>query len=200
MHNAEFDCNSKISDFYWGAAFSCAGLTSFTISNTITSIIGIQVVDGELVFKGITPWISCEHLASIEVPQDNPYFTSVDGVLFDKRMTQLLYYPQGKQGSYEIPSTVQIIHHFAFANCEFTSIVVPPSSSCHLRCQENSVPGACPLIMPDSVHSIAEFAFLGALGWERSQSPTQSVRLRKELSSIVDSMKGIFGLSARASR
>ncbi len=45
-------------------------------------------------------------LATVEVDPANPYYTSIDGVLFDKAITQILYYPASKTGNYTIPDTV----------------------------------------------------------------------------------------------
>lgn len=50
-------------------------------------------VDAEALFA------YCDKLANIYVNSQNPYFTSVDGVLFNKDITTLIRYPQGKTAS-----------------------------------------------------------------------------------------------------
>lgn len=46
-------------------------------------------------------------LNKVEVSEDNKFYTSIDGVLFNKDMTKLIYYPIAKLGSeYCVPSTV----------------------------------------------------------------------------------------------
>lgn len=64
----------------------------------------------------------------IEVSEDNPYFTSFDGVLFSKDMKELVYYPnQRKDSSYIIPATVTQIDNFAFTACKFLrELTIPP--------------------------------------------------------------------------
>ncbi len=63
------------------------------------------------------------------VSEDNPAFSSMDGVMFDKDKTDLLYYPPAKKGSaYTIPSGVQLLGEMAFTVCEnLTSLVIPRS-------------------------------------------------------------------------
>lgn len=60
----------------------------------------------------------CSKLKSIDVSENNKYFTSVDGVLFSKDMTELIQYPYGKiQNEYTVPDTVTCIHPGAFRYC-----------------------------------------------------------------------------------
>lgn len=55
-------------------------------------------------------------LEEINVELGHEYFTSVDGVLFTKDMTELIAYPAGKTDvSYTIPDTVKTIRKDAFA-------------------------------------------------------------------------------------
>ena len=66
-------------------------------------------------------------IKGVEVSEDNPWFCSPGGLLMDKEQTRLIYYPQGKEGSfYEIPSTVKTIGINAFTwNETLTEINVP---------------------------------------------------------------------------
>lgn len=60
----------------------------------------------------------CFDLKEFEVSEDNPYFSSEDGVLFNKDKTVLIQYPQAKEEtSYIIPETVQEITPYAFYGC-----------------------------------------------------------------------------------
>ena len=70
-----------------------------------------------------------EKLKSIKVDHNNTVYSSKDGVLFDKKMKQLLCYPiNKKENSYVVPSTVTKIDSYAFYCCKnLTSIKVPSS-------------------------------------------------------------------------
>lgn len=97
------------------AFFFCDELNSITIPESISEI-------GEEVMTG------CENLYSINVHENNPYFCSVDNVLFDKRQKVLYVCAAMKEGDYIIPQTVTKIGNTAFDSCErLTSISIPES-------------------------------------------------------------------------
>jgi hypothetical protein len=58
---------------------------------------------------------TCRNLENIFVDPDNPYFSSIDGVLFDKEGTTLIAYPQNRgQKEYHIPEGTKYISPYAF--------------------------------------------------------------------------------------
>jgi len=94
----------------------CTGLTSITLPSSITSV-------GSRTFEG------CNALESITISTQNIYYSSKDGVLFDKQKTKIHYYPQGKtDSSYTIPDTVTLIDTRAFCGADnLTKLVIPNS-------------------------------------------------------------------------
>jgi hypothetical protein len=97
------------------AFFGCSSLTSISIPNSVTSI-------------GDSAFWDCSSLSAIQVDALNSFFSSVDGVLFDKSQTTLLQYPEGKGGSYTMPSGVTSIGIYAFWFCtSLTSVTIPNS-------------------------------------------------------------------------
>jgi len=86
-----------------GAFADCTGLTSITIGNAVTGLDGA--------------FATCSRLTAISVSGGNPYYSSLDGVLFDRNRDTLLRFPAGKAGSYAIPGTVSSIGSRAFADC-----------------------------------------------------------------------------------
>ena len=98
-----------------GAFFCCRSLTSVTIPNSVTSI-------EDQAFEG------CSSLTSINVANGNPYYSSKDGVLYDKQQTGLFLCPAGKQGEFVIPNSVTWIRERAFYDCcGLTSVTIPNS-------------------------------------------------------------------------
>lgn len=80
----------------------CVALQNFTIPSTVTSI-------GSNAFAG------CEGLVGFTVDPANEYFSSVDGVLFNKEQKKVLCYPAGKtEVTYTLPLTVTEVAPFAF--------------------------------------------------------------------------------------
>jgi len=51
----------------------------------------------------------CKSLTNIKVHRNNPVYTSVDGVLFNKDMSRLILFPEGRGGDYIIPASVETI-------------------------------------------------------------------------------------------
>ncbi|HCC35673.1 MAG TPA: hypothetical protein DEQ02_08600 [Ruminococcaceae bacterium] len=98
---------------------------------------GVMVPRGDIVSVSIpssvdeiNPWTfgECLSLESISVAQDNPEFSSADGVLFNKDKTELLAYPPAKAGDYIVPDGVTSIEWLGFWNCEYlTNITIPAS-------------------------------------------------------------------------
>ena len=56
------------------------------------------------------------------------FYSSVNGVLFDKSQTTLIQFPGGIGGSYTIPASVTSIGDYAFDDCTgLTSVTIPSS-------------------------------------------------------------------------
>lgn len=96
------------------AFFRRESLTSVTISDGVTKI-------GDLAFEG------CASLESISIAENNPSYSSVGGVLFNKDKSKLIYYPVGiKNISYTIPDSVTTIGSGAFSHCtSLESVTIP---------------------------------------------------------------------------
>ena len=63
-------------------------------------------------------YMSFRSAARIEVSEENPSISSLDGVLFDKEKTELVACPTGRTGTYVIPDSVKVIGLYAFEECE----------------------------------------------------------------------------------
>lgn len=75
---------------------------------------------------GETPFSACGKLNTITVAADNPAYTIVDGVLYDKAITTLLGCPGMKNGAIVVPETVTTIARSAFHGCaHITSVAIP---------------------------------------------------------------------------
>ena len=109
-----------------GEAFlNCSQLKSLTIPESVSNIGNISY-DG----KYGSGFSGCINLEEIVVRNGNSWFSSQDGMLYDKEKTSLLCCPEGRKGGVAIPDGVQNIGISAFQNCVgLTSIAVPKSVS-----------------------------------------------------------------------
>ena len=140
----------SVTSIDYGAFYYCESLTSITIPDSVTWI-------GENVFCG------CKSLTSTDVAEANKFYSSVDGVLFNKDKTELICYPPRKvDDSYSIPNSVTSIGDSAFAGCtSLTSITIPDSVT---SIGDGAFAGCTSLTsitIPDSVTSIGDSAFIG---------------------------------------
>lgn len=121
-----------------GAFDRCSSLTSLTIPNNVTYIGSLAfrscssltriTIPNSVVSLAFDAFTQCSGLTGIDVEADNPNYSSVDGVLFDKTGQKLLICPGGLSGSYSIPDGVGSIGNRAFRACSsLTSLTIPNS-------------------------------------------------------------------------
>lgn len=153
----------------------CKELTSVTIPNSVTSV-GDYAFEGCKKLKAVSigngaSYIArsafgyCYELPEIQVAKDNPYYCSLDGVLFNKDQTELKCCPCGRKGAYNIPNTVKTIGPSAFDCCVYmTEITIPKSVTTISGWGFSLCAGLKNIIIPNSVKTIGERAFQGCSG------------------------------------
>ena len=152
------------------SAFShCSSLTSITLSKNVASI-------GDGVF------IECRDLKAITVNSENPYFKSVEGVLFNKNGSKLICYPSNKtERLYRVPDYVKTICDSAFFFCNSLAAITLQNGVTSIG---NSAFSWCrsllSITISDSVISIGDSAFSNCLS-------LSSIILPESVSSIGNS-------------
>ncbi len=131
---------TDIADFTFAC---CPSLTSVTIPNSV-----ISIGDGAFIFCTSLPSVTipdsvthiddcaffgCSSLTAITVDALNPVYSSVDGVLCDKSQTLLIRCPEGKAGSYLVPTSITRIGGAAFGNCRSLTSVTIPNRVTHIE-------------------------------------------------------------------
>lgn len=147
--------NVKSIDNY--AFNGCTHLKSITIPEKLTYIHAFE-------FDG------CEGLLNIIVDENNERFCSIDGVMFSKDTTELVYYPAGREGAYTIPEGVITIGYHAFYNCKKLSVIV----------------------FPDSVVTIENYAFVGCSGISELNLPQNLKKIGQGAFYSWDSLKEVI--------
>lgn len=68
-------------------------------------------------------------LVHFEVDEQNPYFCSIDGILFSKNKTILVHFPAAKNLSiYTIPTSVTIVGYGGFCRLKYLNYVIVPDT------------------------------------------------------------------------
>jgi hypothetical protein len=127
----------------------CSQLTSIAIPSGVVSV-GVGAFDG------------CRKLTLIAVDPNNAYYSSDGVALFNKAQTQLISYPNGRSGSYAIPSSVLIIGDYAFSGCNGLSGVTIPGGVTSIGVDTFfACNGLTSITIPGSVTNIGSGAFFG---------------------------------------
>jgi hypothetical protein len=97
---------------------------------------------------------------AITVDTLNPFYSSLDGVLFDKNQTTLIQYLGGRAGSYTIPTGVTNIGTSAFNSCTGLTNVTIGSSVASIGYDAFwGCTGLTSVTIPDSITSLGKYAF-----------------------------------------
>lgn len=136
----------------------CSVLTSIILPNSVTAM-------------GKYPFSGCTAMTVIYAYPENPAFTTIDGVLYNKDVTSLLCWPGGKSGECVIPASVVKIGREAFASCsKLTAINVDENNNVYsshegvLYDKPKSTLLLCPqgkkgdYVLPNGVQTIVDFA------------------------------------------
>lgn len=159
------------------AFYRCNSLSSITIPKRVTTIGYLALAD-------------CSSLSSFNVAEGNSYYSSENGVLFNKNKTILLQYPQAKsETSYIIPNSVTSITYMAFFGCSIlTSVTIPNSMKNIGEYAFESCSGLTSITIPDKVTTIEQGTFCGCSG-------LTSITIPKSVTSLGNSaFEGCGGL------
>ena len=132
-------------------AFASSGLEEANFSSTLESL-------------GTDVFADCFYFSQINIDENNPNYSSDQGVLYNKDKTELLIYPRNKQDtSFQVPQTVTKICERAFKyNSYLQSIVLSDQG---LLSIENDAFYNCSALtsikIPTTCSSIGDFAFYG---------------------------------------
>jgi hypothetical protein len=105
----------------------CYGLTNVSLGSGVTNIGGNMTTFGGHYAIGSDAFLYCTNLIYLAVDSQNPAYSSLDGVMFDKNQGTLIQFPPGLTGGYAIPEGVTNIGFEAFATALVTGVTIPDS-------------------------------------------------------------------------
>ncbi len=140
------------------SAFNGCGFESIVIPSGVTNI--------EKYYANTSIFENCINLESINVEKDNPNYSSIDGVLFNKSKDTLIAYPFGKHiDNYVIPNNVINIEWNSFYGINVVKTVTIPASLTVITASGFShFTGLTSIIIPNTVKTIESYAFSGCIG------------------------------------
>lgn len=116
------------------------------------------------------PWAK-KDLKKIIVDEDNPYYASIDGILYNKDASKLIICPPGKT-EVDVPESVSEIGEYAFTEGRLRSINLPEG----LNIIEKNAFFGCDKLesieLPPSLTSVGNYAFQGCSALQSVSIPS----------------------------
>ena len=158
--NVFADC-SKLYSATLGAQVSSLPGYTFNYCTSLTNV----VLGASVASFGNAVFTQCP-LVAITVDPANPFYSSSNGVFFDKNKTELIWYPNQQTAStYIIPDTVTVIGMDAFYAClSLTNMVIPDLVTDLQTSAFSACSGLTSVTFGKSVANIEDAAFQGCSG------------------------------------
>ena len=119
------------------AFYLCSRLQSITIPNSVTSLgnfafaycVSLQefFIPASVSDIGTGLFSQCGSIENYTVDKENKYYSSTEGILFNRDKSTIIAYPSYRSSSYTIPATVESIGDYAFSESRLSSIFIPPT-------------------------------------------------------------------------
>ncbi|MBQ8606035.1 MAG: leucine-rich repeat protein [Clostridia bacterium] len=179
--NESLNKEYKIKD---GCTVIAAGAFDYSKASSITVADSVKIICGNGALNG-------DNLTNITVGSKNKFYSSQQGVLFNKDKTELISYPCGKtETSYNIPASVKIIRPGAFGGCTSLTKVTIPDSVITIGGF-----GGCSslksITIPNSVTTIGVSAFFGCSSLTSIAIPNSVTTIEKYAFTECTSLKSI---------
>lgn len=162
---------SSVKSLGWGAFCICDRLNSISLPSDIetienfafngcTSLTSISLPKN-LKSLGVQTFEGCSKLEEFKIQLSNKYYTTFDGVIFNKTGNVLIKYPAGKKDkAYTFPNNITTIGAYAFFMCDnLKNITIPEGISTI----EDYAFGSCTTLqtieLPSTIKSIKANAF-----------------------------------------
>ena len=155
-----------------GAFWGCNELVLITIPDSVTvieesafenctNLLSVSIPDS-VVQIGPRAFAACNSITQFAVGEENPAFSSVDGVLYNKDGSILKRYPGARPGSFIVPDSVIIIEDRAFnRSAHLTDVTIPENVISIGAFAFEDCTSLASIRIPDSVGFIANSSFKG---------------------------------------
>jgi hypothetical protein len=150
--------------------FNTTALTSITLPNSLVTIGANQFGNSPLttitIPAGVTSigdgaFMLCPALESINVDSSNTIYASVDGVLYNKALTTLYKYPEGRtNASFVIPIAVTTLYERCFAGSQhLTSVTIGTTLTAISDFAFYDCIALTSIVIPSNIATVGIYAF-----------------------------------------
>ena len=149
LYNVNFSYDSDLKTIGIYAFENCSNLSRFDIP------VGVNTITG-------STFIGCTRLTQVNANKNSLYYSSSNGVLYNKSKTTLILYPAGIKGeTYDLPNSVNKLGESSFAFSKIKTIDLKNVVTIDLNCFTGSTIIA--INIPDTVTYIGRSAFAYSL-------------------------------------
>lgn len=145
LASIDFSAAALLTEIADEAFYGCTSLTEVALPVNLETL-------GSDVFGG------CSKLTAISIDESNTFYTSIDDVLYNAAVTEILVFPANRTAAYTLPETITAIVDDQFADSKVTEVILHDAVT---SIGENAFDGSAitQMTIPSGVTSIGEEAF-----------------------------------------
>ncbi len=177
-----------------GSVFEkCKRITGIIIPASVISLdVNANIFLGFKRLKTKNNLWNCETLEYIKVAEENPVYKSINGMLFNKDGTELIFVPRGKGGDIRLPEGVTEIGDDAFGVCTgLKSITIPASVTKIGNWAFSDCTGLTTITIPEGITEIRNWTFKGCTGLKSITIPAGVTKIGNSAFSDCTELKSI---------
>jgi len=188
IDNSAFMGCDKLQDINFPESLECIESFAFSGCSSLKAVKIPANVSG----IGSNAFGHCYGLEKFDLDERNPYFSVIDGVLFNKEQTKLIAFPCGhKNRNYVVPDSVKIIESGSFAGSKIETIVFSPSLETMGAWSFEGCDRLKELVIPNSITEIGELAFRWCRNLKKVRLPNKLSILKEQTFSSCDSLREV---------
>lgn len=139
----------------------------------------------------------CKELESIDVEENNPEFKTIEGILYNKAVTESIHVPYGMAGVVTIPESMTKITDFMFSNHnKLTGIKMHDNVTSIGKSAFDNCIGLHSITIPENMTEIGDYAFSGCTKlWEIFNLSNLKIELGGDVWTATYGQIGLYALN-----